>query len=70
MNYQSPVIDLSQKSDLTRDEYWPILVVLFIVWAYNQYELNRAIASCENQGGVASVESYFFGTVWKVTCYK
>lgn len=47
-----------------------IVVVLFVVWAARQAVLDRAIQRCYAKGGYPDVDSYVFGTVWKVKCKK
>lgn len=70
MKYQSPTVMLNQREEVTGDEYWWIgLVLLFVVWATSQYAMQKAVASCKNSGGVAKVESYWWGTNFKVLCY-
>lgn len=69
MTYAKPEVSLENRNELVRDEWWQA-VLLFAVWAYSQYAMNKAINKCENQGGLAKVDSYVFGTVWKVNCYK
>ncbi|PLR75317.1 hypothetical protein CU633_21785 [Bacillus sp. V3-13] len=70
MNYQSPVVELNQREKVTGDEYWWVgLVLLFVVWAYSQYAMQKAVSSCSKSGGLAKVDSYFWGTTYKVSCY-
>lgn len=55
---------------LVRDEWWQIVVVLFVLRVYSNYSLQKAIDTCENRGGVANVTSKFFGSSWEVRCTK
>ncbi len=71
MMYESPEIQLQRKKEVTSDEWWWVgLILLFVIWAYSQYQLQRAIDSCRSSGGLSRVDSYVFGTVWKVECYQ
>ena len=70
MTYAMPTVELNKRESLVRDEWWPVIVILFVIWAYSQYSLNQAIKSCRSSGGVESVESKIFGMSWKVTCFK
>lgn len=47
-----------------------VIIVLFVVWAASQFVLDRAVQRCYGEGGYPDVESWVFGTVWKVTCKK
>jgi hypothetical protein len=70
LNYISPTVDLKKKETLVGDEFWWVgLLVLFIVWCTSQYSMNRAINNCKNSGGLARVESVWWGTGYKVICY-
>jgi hypothetical protein len=71
MTYASPDIQLESRVQMERDEWWWLgAILLFVAWAYSQYQLNNAINKCHSRGGVAKVSSYVFGTVWKVECFK
>jgi hypothetical protein len=70
MEYQSPAVKLKQREKVTGDEAWWIgLVLLFIIWAYSQYAMQRAVSTCSKSGGLAKVDSQFFGLNYKVSCY-
>ncbi|MBD0379607.1 hypothetical protein [Paenibacillus sedimenti] len=69
MTFQSPQVNLEQKSNVSRDEWWG-LILLFVVWVVSQVALDRAISSCRDSGGLAKVESWAFSLMWKVECYK
>lgn len=69
MEYVLPIVDFEKRS-LVRDEWWPVLVLLFVVRVYNNYALDQAVQSCERSGGTAVVTSEWWGTSWTVECYK
>jgi len=69
MIYKKPEASFQSNNVLVRDEWWQA-VLLFVIWAYSQYAMKDAVKSCEKEGGVATVESYVFGTIWKVSCYE
>ncbi|KQU13093.1 hypothetical protein ASG65_12150 [Bacillus sp. Leaf13] len=59
-----------RKEKLTRDEWWQIVVILFVLRVYSNYSLQKAIESCKSKGGLADVTSKFFGSSWEVRCIK
>jgi hypothetical protein len=68
MTFTSPAVRFEEKRNITRDEWIP-LALLFIAYCYSQYSLNRTVNKCEDQGGVAEVNNYVFGLIWKVKCF-
>lgn len=69
MEFASPSLTLV-KRNLTRDEWWYIPVIFFILRVYNTHQLNAAVEKCENRGGVAKVSEAMFGSTWSVKCIK
>lgn len=47
-----------------------IIVVLFIVRAWSQVALDRAVQGCYDVGGDPQVTSSFWGSSWTVKCVK
>jgi hypothetical protein len=68
MTYQRPVVNIGTKRNLVRDEFWPLIVAGVVVYATNQYDLNRAVNACKANGGLAEVTSKWFGMSWEVKC--
>lgn len=67
--YTKPSI-APRQNQLTRDEWWQIPVVIFVLRVYNNHAMQQAVASCERSGGVPEVTSKFFGSSWEVKCLK
>lgn len=69
MSFTSPAVTFeNNKRNLVRDEWLP-WVLLFVAYCYSQYAMNQAVKKCEKKGGLAEVQSWVFGAVWKVKCY-
>jgi hypothetical protein len=69
LKFKAPNLSL-QKRDLTRDEWWYIPIVFFILRVYSTSQMNSVIDKCESRGGTAIVTEAMFGSSWSVKCVK